>query len=102
MIFLTLNKPLREASVENVFRECNISQFRRIGKVDEVTPFTDVSLLNETRTFYYKSSNKLFSYNMDTKENAEIDVGRRMWFCASLSTVYLVSHAQLSESMSSI
>ena len=88
MILLTWYKPLREATVEDVFRECDISQFRKIGKVDGVCPFTDVSLLNETRVLYYPTTDyRLFSYNVDTGVNAEVDVGKKVWFCASLTGI---------------
>ena len=46
-----------------------------------------MSLLNETRVLYCGTSGKLFSYNVDTRVNAEVDVGKKVRFCASFTGV---------------
>lgn len=87
MIILTWDRPLREAGVEDLFKECNIAQFRDIGAY-AVYSDADVSLLNETRVLYYRTTFlKLFSFNVDTRKNTMIDVGKGVWFCAFLTGI---------------
>ena len=73
-MLLTRSKPLREAAVEDVFRGCGISQFRRVGEEDKTTSHTDVSLLNMIRLLHYRTAHgKLFSYNVDMEVNPGIE-----------------------------
>ena len=86
MILLTDYMPLREAVVEDVFRYCDLSQFGEMGEVNMVDCNADVSLLNATRVLYYPTKDhKLFSFNVDTRENREI--GKKVGTCASLTGV---------------
>lgn len=70
LILLTKDRPLREAGVEGVFEEPSLSEFERIGDVESVSPFADVSLLNSTRALLYTSTGgDLFSYDVDARSN---------------------------------
>ena len=87
MILLTEGRPLREGNVEDVFGECNLTQLRRVGE-ECVYPSADVSLLNETRVLYYRTTDKRpFFLDVDTREGREIVLGKKVWSCASLTGV---------------
>ena len=90
VLLLTDGKDLREATVEEVFNDPRIGTFREIEGTGYVSPWTDVSLLHETRVLYYRYGGKLFSFNVDTKMNKRIDVGVNCLTIASLKYVYLV------------
>ena len=88
MLLLTYGKPLREAIVEKVFGNPNIEMFKEIEGTGDVRPYTDVSLLQERRVLYYPTTNgKLFAFNVDTRTNTEINVGRNVWNIASLTGI---------------
>ena len=88
LLLLTLRKPLREATVEEVFDNPIIETFKEIEETSNVNPDTDVSLLHERRKlYYYKTNRKLFSFNVDTRENIEIEVGRRVYAIASFTGI---------------
>ena len=89
VLLLTWREPLREATIDEVFENPTIETFRVIEGPDNVYQGTDVSLLHEQRILYYVTmDDKLFSFNVDTRENTEIDVGRRkVWLIASLAGI---------------
>ena len=88
MILLTSDKPLREARVEEVFKNPTIEIFKEIEGTSNVDPSTDVSLLHVRRVLYYPTTNnKLFSFNVDTRMNTEIDVGKYIWTIASFTGI---------------
>ena len=88
LLLLTRGKHLREARVEEVFNNPKIKTFKEIEGTRNVNPDTDVSLLHERRKLYYRTINgKLFSFNVDTRANVKIDVGRKVWRLASLNGI---------------
>ena len=88
ILLLTWEKPLREARVEEVFDNPIIETFKEIEGTNGVISFTDVSLLHERRKLYYPTTDyKLFSFNVDTRENSDIDVGRKVWAVASVAGI---------------
>ena len=106
IILLTYGEPLREVRVEEVFGDLTVETFKVIEGSNDVYPNTDVSLLHKRRILYYCTMNDiLFSFNVDTRENIEIDVGKRVASIASLtgidcglkitfqSNVYYCTHA---------
>ena len=87
-LMLTYETHLREAVVEEVFSNPNIKTFKRIKGTGKAFPWTDVSLLQERRVLYYPTiDDELFAFNVDTRTNTEIDVGRRVWYVASLTGI---------------
>ena len=85
VILLTDCKPLREARVEEVFDEHNISVFKRIGDVDSVEPSADSSLLNSRRILCYRSTECIpYEYNVDAEENKMIDTEQEIWVFSSM------------------
>ena len=61
--------------MHTVFNNPSIGIFKRIRGTSNVFPFTDVSLLHERRiVYYYTTDLKLFTFNVDTKKNTEIDI----------------------------
>ena len=88
VLLLTYDKPLREATVEKVFNNPRIETFKEIKGTNDVYSYTDVSLLHVRRVLYYPTMNgKMFSFNVDTRENIEINVGRNVWSMASLTGI---------------
>ena len=102
VILLTIYRPLKEASVKSVFDNPTIETFKVIEGAKNISVFPDVSLLNEKRVLYYSSSSylkhglirlrdpaygKLFSFNVDTRENIKIDIGRKIHSIASLTGI---------------
>lgn len=88
LLLLTWDRPLREATVEEVFNNPRIETFREIGGTKNVRSLTDVSLLQERRVLYYPTYDwKLFSFNVDTRENTEINVGMTVYTIASLTGI---------------
>ena len=86
ILLLTRWKPLREATVENVFN--GLFKFKKIEGTNNVAPWTDASLLQERRILYYPTmDDKMFAFNVDTRMNTEIDVGRKVITMASLTGV---------------
>lgn len=84
MILLTLEMPMREAEVDEVFEKPDLSIFKGTGNDASVVCYTDVSRLNKTRILYYLTvAAKMRSYNVDTKENTSVDVGTMVFFIAS-------------------
>ena len=78
----------REAVVKRVFENARIETFQMIEGIGVVYPFTDVSLLHERRVLYYRRrDDKLFSFNVDTRMNVEIDVGRGIWSMPSFTGI---------------
>ena len=49
ILLLTWKESLREGNVESVFENSTIKTFKKINTTENVTPWTDVSLLNERR-----------------------------------------------------
>ena len=85
MILLTCWMPLREARVEEVFNEYDISVFERIGGVNKVNPNTNTSLLHSRRILCYTSKDNIpYEYNVDTRVNKRIEIGQRVWMFSSL------------------
>ena len=95
VILLTYGRPLREAKVEDVFDEPDISVFQRIGNEDRVSPYTDTSLLHSRRILCYASILYIppqyillqyvsYEYNVDTKENKRIDIDQEIETFSSL------------------
>ena len=73
-ILLTCGKPLREAMVEDVSNNPDVKTFKEINGTNNVVPWTDVSLLHKRRMLYYSTfDDKLFSFNVDTRENTILD-----------------------------
>ena len=88
MLLLTSFKPLREATVEEVFDNPDIETFKEIEGTEDVNSNTDASLLQERRVLYYPTAyHGLFTFNVDTRINTEIDVGRKVWNVASLTGI---------------
>ena len=76
VLLLTYYTPLREAKIESVFNNPIVETFEIIEETSYITPYTDVSLLNERRELLYRTRDgKLFSFNVDTKKNTEINLG---------------------------
>ena len=87
-IFLTLNKPLREAPVNDIFKNSDVSILKKVEGIEEVNPYTDVSLLNDTRLLYYTSrSRQLYFFDVDKRENKKIGDDKRIWSIASLTGI---------------
>ena len=88
IILLTKEKPLRETNIEKLFNEHKIDIFEKIGCIDNINPDTDVSLIHATRILYYGSmSSKLYSFNVDTKLNQEINIGMEIRSILSLTGI---------------
>lgn len=84
---LTWDMPLRDSTVEDVFRT-GAASLRGIGGTSGVKPGADVSLLNERRVLYYCTrGSRLFAFNVDTRVNAEVDIGRRVSRMLSLTGI---------------
>lgn len=87
-LLVSYDKPLREAVVESVFEKPTIDTFKVIEGTKDANPNTDVSLLHKKRILYYiTKENKLFSFNVDTRENVEINVGRKVWSIGTLTGI---------------
>ena len=88
VLLLTLGKPLREATVEEVFDNPTVEIFKEIKGTGNVYPWTDVSLLHERRVLYYATTNcELFAFNVDTRTNTRINVGRSVRCIAPLTGI---------------
>lgn len=75
VLLLTYGMSLREAPVEKVFDNLTIDIFQNISGTKHAYPCTDVSLLNERRILYYPTiTNRLFSFNVDTRVNTKIKI----------------------------
>ena len=87
-ILLTQGEYLREATVERAFNYPSVTSFGIIGGAMNVCPWTDVSLLHERRVLYYPTTdNRLFSFNVDTRESVEINLGYRVSSIASFTGI---------------
>ena len=85
---MTWGKPLRGATVGEVFDNSKITTFREIEGTGNVNPYTDVSLLQERRVLYYFTTNgKLFAFNVDDRTNTEIDVGGKVLSVTSFTGI---------------
>ena len=74
--------------MEKIFEKPNIEIFKEIEGTGNVYPYTDVSLLHERRILHYPTTyNRLFAFNVDTRTNTEINVGRRVHGVASLTGI---------------
>lgn len=89
MILLASWKPLREVRVEEVFESSTLETVKEIKDTCSVSPWTDVSLLHVRRVLYYRTiyDHKLYSFNVDTRANTWIDVGRRVDKMASFTGI---------------
>ena len=88
ILLLTYDRPQREATVGSVFNNSTVETFKEIEGTDDVWPYTDVTLLHIRRVLYYPTiSDRLFSFNVDTRENKEIDVGKRVNYIASFTSI---------------
>lgn len=88
ILLLTWKSSLKEALVECVFNNPMVETFNEIKETNNVYPWTDVSLLHERRLLYYHTmDSELFSFNVDTKKNIKIDVGRRVSSIASFTGI---------------
>lgn len=88
VLLLTYGMNLRESIIETIFDKPNISSFERIPGTNEVDPDTDVSLLNDTRTLYYNTTNeKLFTFNVDTRKIIGINIRKKINTMASLTGI---------------
>ena len=67
MLLLTWGKPLREATVEEVFNNPYTWTFKKIEGTNNVDSFTDVSLLHE-RMFTCATSNIVPTYHQSGSE----------------------------------
>ena len=86
VLLLTYQETLRETRIEDVFEYPDIDIFKEIEGTDNITPWTDVSLLHEIRVLYYRTKNyKLCSFNVDTRAITKIDVWKKSLF-------YSISH----------
>lgn len=89
VILLTWGKPLRAAFVNDVFTKNDLSVFMKLGDVENVTPQTDVSILNASRNLFYTTmDSKLFCFNVDAERNEEIDIKMNIKCIASLTGIY--------------
>lgn len=78
-LLLTCGRPLREAAVADVFGSPALGTFGVIEGTVPLVPDTDVSLLNARRVLYYRTADyRLFAFNVDTRANTEVDVGRKV------------------------
>lgn len=60
-------------------RNPSIKTFRFIKGTGNVFPLTDVSLLHDRRILYYRSTcRNLYSFNVDTRENEEIYIWKKV------------------------
>lgn len=88
ILLLTLDNSLREASVEEVFENPIVETFKIVEGTSNVFPWTDVSLLHVRRILYYPTTSaKLYSFNVDTRENTRVDVGKKVLSIASLTGI---------------
>ena len=88
ILLLTLLKPLREATVEKVFDNPTLKTFEIIKRTKYPWPTADVSLLHKRRILYYRTRNyKLFSFNVDTRENIKINVRRNVDYIISVTGI---------------
>ena len=85
VILLTRGKPLREATVDDVFNEQDVSVFKRIGDVDDVYHSTDTSLLHSRRVLCYASMKDiLYEFNVDTRVNKRMEIEQEVRAISSL------------------
>ena len=88
VLLLTSGEHLREATVKEVFDNPTIEIFEEIEETNKVVPFVDVSLLHTRRNLYYPTEDyKLFSFNVDTRINKEIEVGKNVWALTSFTGI---------------
>lgn len=78
-----------EKPLWRVYSKIHLSKtFKTIKGTKRAIPQTDVSLLHTRRVLYYYTTDcELFSFNVDTRENTEIDVGGKIWSIASLTGI---------------
>lgn len=63
-----------------MFNNPNIETFKEIYGINNVTPYTDVSLLHQRRLLHYRTTKfRLFVFNVDTSVNTKIDVEKKSW-----------------------
>lgn len=89
ILLLTWDKPLRESTVKSVFSNPSISIFEEIEETNDISPYTDASIINVTRKLYYWtiSDEKLFMFNVDTRENEEIPIDKNCYVVGSLTGI---------------
>ena len=88
MIILAIfYKPLREARVEEVFNNPRIETFKYIEGARPVTSYADVSLSHERRVLYYIFGGTIFTFNVDTRVNTEINIERNVNCIASVTGI---------------
>ena len=88
IILFTYDKLLREATLEEVFGEPDLLIFKRVEDVDEVSSYTDTSLLHSRRVLYYTSFDLIsYEFNVDTRENKGIQIEQKMWMISSLMRI---------------
>ena len=88
VVLLTNYKPLREADVESVFENITVEMFEEIEGTINVLTCTDVSLLHKRRVLYYRMDRYgFFAFNVDTRENTEIDIEEPILIIPSLGGI---------------
>ena len=88
VLLLTDQKRLRQVTMESVFENPTIKIFKTIEETEAASPFTDVASLQERRVLYYRTiDNRLFSFNVDTRENIEIENEKKIWTVGSLTGI---------------
>ena len=88
MLVLTYRKPIRRCSVSSMFEKPDISTLERVGEIDKVSCYTDVSLLHTRRVLYYTSSGCLpYKYNIDTGQNKRVLDGKKVWPFGSVTGI---------------
>lgn len=88
VLLLTQKKPLREATVKELFDKQTIEAFREIKGTNNVNPFTDISLLDARKKLYYSTMDgQFFVFDVNIRTNRKINVGVGVKTIASLTGI---------------
>lgn len=86
LLAITYDYPLRECRVEDMFKNPDTSILKKVGKVDNVYTFADVTRLQDTRRLYYRTVDYIpCEYNVDTGRNIRLPIGKLVnSFCSTM------------------
>lgn len=74
VLFLTERKSLKETTVDDIFYNHDIKTLKIITGTSNIGSWADTSLLNKRRVLYYRNTfDRLFAFNVDTRENIKFD-----------------------------
>eukprot|EP00766_Chilomastix_caulleryi_P002640 gnl/Chilomastix_caulleri/3645.p1 GENE.gnl/Chilomastix_caulleri/3645~~gnl/Chilomastix_caulleri/3645.p1 ORF type:complete len:136 (-),score=13.15 gnl/Chilomastix_caulleri/3645:40-447(-) len=88
-IFITYNLPLREATLEALNMNPQVSSLKIINGTTKAHPSTDVSRLESTRILFYRTPLYIpYYFNVDTRENIKL-VGSKAYVFPSTTGICL-------------